>query len=68
VVVEEEADPPQPTLNAVPTSSISPRTAAGQMPREVSFFLRKNSGNSRNGSKMPAEDVLETVSGKTTVT
>ena len=63
-----ELDPPQPTLKAVAASNMRLSQTAGQVPREVRFLRRKNSGSSRKGSKIRAEDVLATVSAKTTVT
>jgi hypothetical protein len=68
VVFAGELDPPQPTLKAVAASNIRLSQTAGHTPREVSFLRRKNSGSRRNGSKINAEDVVETVSLKTTVT
>jgi hypothetical protein len=55
-------------LKAVVASNINPRQAADQMLREASFLRKKNSGNRRMGSRMPAVAVLVTVSAKTTVT
>jgi len=68
VVFAGELEPPQPTLKAVAANNIRLSQTAGQMPREVSFLRRKNSGSRRKGTKMNAEDVLATVSAKTTVT
>ena len=61
-------DPPQPTLKAVAANRIRLRQIADHMPRDANFLRRKNSGSRRNGSRMPAEAVLATVSLKTTVT
>jgi hypothetical protein len=67
VVFTGELDPPQPTLKAVPAINIKHSQTACQMPRDLCFLRRKNSGSRRKGSKMSAEDVLATVSANTTV-
>jgi hypothetical protein len=68
VVFVVELDPPQPMLKAVAANNIKLSPTAGQSPREASFLRKKNSGSSRKGSRISAEDVLATVSAKTTVT
>lgn len=60
--------PPQPTLKAQAVTKTRLSQTAGQMRRELSFLRRKNSGSRRNGRIISAEDVLATVSAKTTVT
>ena len=68
VVVVPELDPPQPTLKAVAANRIRHRQTADHMPRNANFLRRKNSGSRRIGSTMNAEEVLATLSSKTTVT
>ena len=67
VVLEEVLEPPQPALNAVAHNTIRNRLTTDHMPREANFLRRKNSGSRMTGSTMNAEDVLVTVSAKTTV-
>jgi hypothetical protein len=63
-----ELDPPQPTLKTVAADNIRHNQKAGQMLSEASLLRGKKSGSRRIGSKISAEDVLATVSAKTTVT
>jgi hypothetical protein len=67
-VLGEPDPPPQPILKAVAAKNTRLRQTADQMPREVDFLRRKNSGSRRNGIKIPAAAVLVTVSAKTAVT
>jgi len=68
VVLVGELEPPQPALNAVAANTIRQRLTADHMPCAANFLRRKNSGSRRIGSTMNAEDVLATLSSKTTVT
>jgi hypothetical protein len=55
-------------MRVVLPTRIRLKQTADQMLSDASLLRRKNSGSRRTGSKISAEDVLATVSVKTTVT
>ena len=66
--MEGEAGPPQPILKTVTANISRFSQTAGHMPLLLNFLRSKYNGTARKGSKINPEDVLSTVSAKTTVT